>query len=211
MKKRTIECGLRITLVADIGKISRYEYVVKEKAFLTLIIKAMNPLSVDANVTVRMAGAGAQALIIGIIALRGNNEVKLHTLQSHEAPDTTSNLLVKSVLRENARFLYDGGIRVEKTAQKTDAYQRNENLLLSDKAHTESKPSLEILANDVRCTHGATIGPVSPEELWFLKTRGINQDVGEKLIVSGFFQSALTKIENTKVQHILWQSIEGAL
>ena len=135
----------------------------------------------------------------------------LHTMQVHEAPDTTSDLLVKTVLRDHAKCLYDGGIRVEKAAQKTDAYQRNENLLLSEHAYAESKPSLEILANDVRCTHGATAGPIDEEELWYLATRGITKDKGEGLIALGFIASALMRIDNVQARRKLQRRFTGVV
>jgi Fe-S cluster assembly protein SufD len=96
---------------------------------------------------------------------------------------------------------------VEKKAQKTDAYQRNANLLLSETAYAESKPSLEILANDVRCTHGATVGPVSDEELWYLATRGIPKKQAESLIVEGFFKSALEFVDDESVKSAILQSV----
>ncbi len=132
---------------------------------LTLVLTAVHVRNARVNLSVRLVGKGATATITGIIIAGGEEKVQLHTLQSHQAPDTTSDLLIKTVLSDRATCLYDGGIRVEKKAQKTDAYQRNENLLVSGRAYAESKPSLEILANDVRCTHGSTTGPIDDEEL----------------------------------------------
>lgn len=199
------------TIVVDVDKVSKKEYIVGENEFLTLAIVASAPSTKEAHYTVRLKGRGAEANIIGIIVGKGAGQFNLHTLQVHEAPETTSNLLVKSVLSDTSRFQYDGAIRVDKLAQKTDAYQRNENLLLSERAYAESKPTLEILANDVRCTHGATIGTVSKEELWYLATRGISNESGKKLIVDGFLESAVEKISDTiaarEVKEKLWQTL----
>jgi Fe-S cluster assembly protein SufD len=190
---------------------STHEYTVKKDSSLTVVLTAFDPKQIDSRVTVRLQGSGAQATIIGIVVGKQEGNVKIHTLQKHEAPQTTSNLLVKSALFGNARCIIDGGIRVEKKAQKTDAYQRNENLLLSEDAYAESKPSLEILANDVRCTHGATVGPVSKEELWYLATRGISSKKAERIIVEGFFASALERVEDETVRNEILQNVIDAV
>lgn len=174
---------------------------------LSLALVAVHVRKARIHLTVRLAGKGASATITGIIIESGEEKVQLHTMQSHEAPQTTSDLLIKTVLSGRAACLYDGGIRVEKKAQKTDAYQRNENLLLSGRAYAESKPSLEILANDVRCTHGATTGPIDADELWYLSTRGIHKDAGERLITEGFIQKALMRIGDQSIIHTLWQTL----
>ena len=190
---------------------STHNFTVSEDTDLTLVLLALHTKSVNTDVTVRLIGRNAVATIIGIIVASGKSQLCIHTMQIHEGQNGTSNLLIKTVLDDEAQCVVDGGIRVEKDAQKTDAYQRNENILLSEHAHAESKPSLEILANDVRCTHGATVGPVSDEELWYLKTRGISEARGSRLIVSGFLRSALDRVQDPKVREDLWQTIERAI
>jgi Fe-S cluster assembly protein SufD len=148
--------------------------------------------SVDLNVTVNLTKPHSQATVVGLV--KGNGMVRLNTMQHHVAPDTTSNLLVKSVLGGGTDFSFTGIIRLEKTAQKTDAYQRNDNLIISDTAHAQSRPVLEILANDVRCTHGSATGRFNPEELWYLMSRGISRSNAEKLITYGYWQSGLNLI-----------------
>ncbi len=182
---------------------SNLKFIVKKNLTLVFLARHSCELSLQVRLTVRRA----KATIIGIVIGGKKANIKINTLQRHEAPETTSNLLVKSALSGEARCIIDGGIRVEKKAQKTDAYQRNENLLLSDKAYAESKPSLEILANDVRCTHGATVGPVSAEEVWYLSTRGISKRAGESLIVQGFFRSALELVDDETVRSAILTSI----
>lgn len=185
---------------------SAFQYDVGEGGNFTLLLLALGRVPSSVEATVRLVGKGARATIVGIVIGRGNSSFSLRTQQRHEAPETTSSLLVKTALTGNATFDYDGGIRVEKRAQKTDAYQRNENLLLSDQAHAESKPMLEILANDVRCTHGATVGHIPQDQRWYLATRGIGKDAGEELIVSGFLKSAVEKVgdEKTRVRAAGW-------
>jgi Fe-S cluster assembly protein SufD len=181
--------------------VSEREYRVVHGVRLSLVLTGTG--SFDAHITVRLAGVGAAATITGILIGSGDVKQVLRTMQIHEAPSTTSDLLVKTVLSGHAACLYDGGIRVEKSAQKTTAYQRNENLLLSENAAVESKPSLEILANDVRCTHGAATGPVNEEQLWYLRSRGLTRHKAEALLVRGFVQSALTRVGDTDMKRIV--------
>ena len=131
----------------------------------------------------------------------------MHTLQHHKAPDTTSNLLVKSVLSGSSEIFYEGSILVDLCAQKTDAYQRNENLLLDEHTHATSSPALEILANDVRCTHGAVVKTLDENELWYLATRGIDRKTGRDMIASGFLASALDRIPNVDERALVEQKI----
>jgi len=174
------------------------EWEFRVPAGKTLNLFLYGSVSFNARVTVKLTGTGSRAIITGILIGKDDTRQTLHTMQIHEAPGTTSDLLVKTVLSGHARCLYDGGIRIEKTAQKTDAYQRNENLLLSDHAFVESKPSLEILANDVRCTHGSATGPVNEDHIWYLTTRGISRRDAEALLVRGFIQNALDRIPVAK-------------
>lgn len=185
---------------------STYQYTIRKGNALNLLLLASKRRKAIVHAAVRLAGKGASATIVGIVLGNDTSDISLHTLQQHEAPETTSNLLVKTVLTGQATCRYDGGIRVEKRAQKTDAYQRNENLLLSDQAHAESKPTLEIFANDVRCTHGATVGHIPEDQLWYLATRGIGRAKGQELVVSGFLKSAVEKVSDNqaRVRVIKW-------
>ncbi len=183
-----------------------FDYTVKHE-HVTLILTSFHQKNIEATIRIRLISPGASATITGIVIASGKSKIRLHTMQEHAAPNTTSNLLIKTALYDEADCTIDGGIRVEKNAQKTDAYQRNENLLMSDTTHAESKPSLEILADDVRCTHGATVGPVSDEELWYLATRGIPRTPAEQLIVRGFFGNVLERIDDTEVRENVWKSI----
>jgi Fe-S cluster assembly protein SufD len=192
------------------GKNER-EFQVKAGTKLAIVLTAVHVGNAQVTLRVRLVGRGAAVTITGIIIGGGEEKVSLHTMQIHEAPETTSDLLIKTVLSDHAVCLYDGGIRVEKKAQKTDAYQRNENLLLSEKAYVESKPSLEILANDVRCTHGATVGSVDPEQVWYLATRGISGTQSEHLIAAGFIQSALDRVVDSDAKRKLEHQMSDAV
>ena len=107
---------------------SLYEYSLGENAQLTLVLIGVDKIDMEIGVKIRLAGKGSSAKIIGLISGKGDNRISMHTEQIHEAPETTSNLLVKAALFDEVQFSYDGIIRVEKNAQKTDAYQKNENL-----------------------------------------------------------------------------------
>lgn len=187
------------TVIEDISHGTNREYSIGENSHLTLVLIHRNATS-DAEIVVRLIASQSHVSVIGFIIGTQQDVVRLHTTQLHEAPNTTSNLLIKSVLHDQAKFYFHGDIRVDPKAQKTDAYQRNENVMLSDFAHAESKPSLEILANDVRCTHGATIGSLPHDQLWYLTTRGIAEEHGKQLLIEGFFEQAISKISDTIVQ-----------
>jgi Fe-S cluster assembly protein SufD len=147
-----------------------------------------------ANSYFDMAGEGAQAFVHGFLFGDERQHFHLHTLQRHQVPHTTSDLLIKVCLEDRARSVYQGLIQVSEGAQRTDAYQANRNLLLSEQARADSIPGLEILANDVRCTHGATIGHVDAEQMYYLMTRGLPRLEAQRLIVEGFFAPVLDRI-----------------
>jgi Fe-S cluster assembly protein SufD len=117
-----------------------------------------------------------------------------YTLQHHQKPRAHSDLLFKGVLTDKARGVFSGLIKVELNAQKTDAYQKNRTLLLSDEARTDSVPQLEINANDVRCSHGSTTGPVDAQELFYLRSRGIPKPIAEKMLVTAFLEDVLNRV-----------------
>ena len=147
-----------------------------------------------ANSYFDLAGQGSQAFVHGFLFGDERQHFHLHTLQRHQVPHTTSDLLIKVCLKDRARSVYQGLIQVSEGAQRTDAYQANRNLLLSEQARADSIPGLEILANDVRCTHGATIGHVDDEQMYYLMARGLPRLEAQRLIVEGFFVPVLDRI-----------------
>lgn len=188
---------------------SFYEYTLQENAQLTVVLIAVQKITMAIAARIRLSGRGASANIIGFVVGRGGHRISVHTEQIHESQDTKSNLLVKAALFDEVQFSYDGVIRVEKLAQRTDAYQKNENLLLSSHAHARSDPALEILANDVRCTHGSTTGKPNEDQLWYLMSRGIPKSAATQLLIEGFFERAITTISDTihqeQIRKMLWQ------
>lgn len=138
--------------------------------------------------------SGVNLDIYGLYVGRKNKEYKVSTYQNHLKPNSTTNLLIKGVFYDEAQLYYQGLIRIEKNAMKSHAYQKNQNLMMSDKAFVESKPYLEILANDVFCTHGSTTGRLNEDQLFYAKTRGLDKKVAEELLVEGFINEIKSKI-----------------
>ena len=141
-----------------------------------------------------LAGQGATGRMSGFYFADGTQHLDLDTQQNHLSPNTTSDLLYKGALRDKSRSVWQGMIYVAPGAQKTDGYQANRNIVLSPQARADSIPGLEILADDVRCTHGATVGKIDADQVFYLRSRGISYDEAEKLIVEGFFDPIMQRI-----------------
>jgi Fe-S cluster assembly protein SufD len=158
-----------------------------------------------------LAGPGATSRVTGAYFADGDQHLDYDTFQEHIAPNTTSDFAFKGALRDHATAVWRGMIKVEKDAQKTNAYQENRNLILSEQAHADSIPGLEIEANDVRCTHGATISPVNRDELFYAMARGISRGEAERLIVRGFFTDVLNRIELEPVREAVTEALEARI
>jgi Fe-S cluster assembly protein SufD len=154
-----------------------------------------------------LKGEGSFSEMLGLYFADTDQHFAQRTLQSHNAPHSTSDLLYKGALKEHSRSEYSGLIKVLKGAQGTDAYQANRNLVLSEEAMARSIPQLEIEANEVRCTHGATVSPVEEEHLFYLMSRGIDRVTAQKLIVFGFFGEVLDRIRVPSVREELSDAI----
>lgn len=155
----------------------------------------------------QLQAPGAHSEMLALTVAHGTQEFDQRTLQIHQAPNTGSNLLYKNVLLDTAKTIFSGLIIVDPDAQKTDAYQSNRNLMLSDEAEAHSLPGLEIQANDVRCTHGATSARVDREQEFYLEARGIKPAQAKELLVFGFFEEVLGKIENEALHDTLTEII----
>lgn len=151
----------------------------------------------------RLVGEGARSEMYSINPVEGTREIDQRTLQDHVAPNATSDLLYLNALEDRARTIFAGLIKVQPGARGTDAYQKVRNLILSDEADPNSMPGLEILNDEVRCSHGATNGPVSEEELFYLQARGIPREQGQRLIVNGFFNTLLEKLSDPTLREYL--------
>jgi Fe-S cluster assembly protein SufD len=168
------------------------------------------------NVNTILEGAGAECSLDGLYLARGEQHVDFHTTIDHARPHGTSRELYKGVLDERATAVFNGKVYVRPDAQKSDAGQVNRNLLLSDSATVNTKPQLEIFADDVKCSHGAAIGRLDPDHLFFLRSRGIGPDDARRLLIFGFANEVIERIDvepvRERLERLLWSRFhdEGA-
>jgi len=151
----------------------------------------------------QLQAPGAFSEMLALTVADGAQEFDQRTLQIHQAPNTKSDLLYKNALRDQAKTIFSGLIVVDPDAQKTDAYQSNRNLLLSEDAEANSLPGLEIQANDVRCTHGATSSRIDPEQEFYLESRGITKEIADELLTFGFFEEVLNRLRSEPLHDAL--------
>jgi len=163
------------------------------------------------RVEASLVGQGANAELKAIYFASGDQFFDFHTLQDHRVGNTRSDLLFKGALQDTARTVYAGLIRIEKGAARSDAYQANRNLVLSDHAKATSIPMLEIDNNDVRCTHGATVGPVDPEHLFYLRSRGIPETTAKRMLIQGFFGAVLERIPFEHARNLVEAELEARI
>ena len=156
---------------------------------------------------VALVGRNADAQVNGVMFTEGRQQLVYNTLQHHEAPACKSDLLYKGALQDRSRLVWRGMIKVDKAAQKTDGYQRNDNLMLSKESRADSIPGLEIEADDVRCTHGATSGRVDTDQIFYAQARGLTADEAARLVVAGFFQQVFDRITIAPVREALARAI----
>jgi len=147
------------------------------------------------DISVVMDHEGAETSVDGLYMVDSDQHTDTHSVIDHKQPHCNSHQLYKGILDGNGRAVFNGKIFVREGAQKTDAMQTNKNLLLSDKARVDTKPQLEIYADDVKCAHGAAIGQIDPEELFYLETRGIGPELGRNLLTYGFAEEVIAKIK----------------
>ncbi|HEX4413742.1 MAG TPA: Fe-S cluster assembly protein SufD [Lacipirellulaceae bacterium] len=159
------------------------------------------------NQHVAMTGPDAEVQVNGVMFTEGRQHLSYNTHQHHQAPYCKSDLLYKTALQDKSRTVWRGMIRVDKVAQRTDAYQRNDNLMLSRDARADSIPGLEIEADDVRCTHGSTSGRVDEHQLFYAMTRGYTRREAVRMIVAGFFQQVFDRITIESVREALGEAI----
>ena len=147
----------------------------------------------------QLQAPGGFSEMLALTVASGAREFDQRTLQIHQAPNTKSDLLYKNALLDKSRTIFSGLIVVDPDAQKTDAYQSNRNLMLSEDAESNSLPGLEIQANDVRCTHGSTSAPIDADQAFYLKSRGIPEEAANELLIFGFFEDVLSRLENEEL------------
>jgi Fe-S cluster assembly protein SufD len=159
----------------------------------------------------QLAGPGAHGTVTGAYATRGRQHVDFDTLQEHAAPDTTSDLAFRGILAGRSSAVWRGMIKVDPGAQRTDAFQESRNLLLSKRAHADAIPGLEILANDVRCTHAAAIAQIDREQLFYLRSHGLSEADAQRLVIEGFLQALVERLEEGPVREAVGAALERRL
>ena len=164
---------------------------------------------VDLNA--RLEGPGARSDMLGLYFARGKQHFDHNTRQDHVSANAVSDLLYKGALYDEAKTVFRGIIRVFPGAQRTDAYQTNRNLLLSEDAESVSLPNLEIEADDVKCSHGATVGQLDEEEMFYLRSRGLTKEQAERLVIFGFFGEVLDRLPLPSVVEELRTAIESKI
>jgi len=163
------------------------------------------------EVTTEIHGEGNSVDMMGIYLAGAGQHFDFRTLQDHAAAHSTSDLLYKGALKDNARTVYSGQIRVRPEGRETDAYQTNRNLILSDNAMANSKPELEIENNDVRCSHAASVGQMDQNEVFYLQSRGIDRVTAERLLVKGFLEQVLGKVGRKDIHEMVERLLEEKL
>jgi len=167
------------------------------------------------DISVVMDHEGAETSVDGLYMVDSDQHTDTHSVIDHKQPHCNSHQLYKGILDGNGRAVFNGKIFVREGAQKTDAMQTNKNLLLSEKARVDTKPQLEIYADDVKCAHGAAIGQIDPEELFYLETRGIGPELGRNLLTYGFAEEVIAKIKiesiRSKLDEIVLRQLHASL
>lgn len=166
-------------------------------------------LTSRSNYQVTLAGENCEAFLHGVWKLQKSQEAHTHILMEHQAPHCRSNQLFKGMLRDTSRSSFEGKILVQSEAQKTEAFQLNNNLLLSDRAHADSKPNLEIFADDVKATHGATMGQLNADEVFYLRSKGLPEILAQQLLTEGFCKEVLEKIPVESVRDALYKRLQA--
>jgi Fe-S cluster assembly protein SufD len=202
---------LRFVNLQDWGKgtwhFAHQRASVGRDAQLQWTVAAMGAKFAQVDQRVELVEPGARSQVNGVLFTQDRQHLVYNTLQHHKAPHCISDFLYKSVLQDRSRTVWRGMIKVSEGAQKTDGYQRNDNLMLSDSARADSIPGLEINADDVRCTHGSTSGRVDEELIFYAQSRGFTRSEAIRMIVTGFFQQIFDRITIQSVREALGAAI----
>jgi Fe-S cluster assembly protein SufD len=202
-------------LLQDVGADSVYIGAHRARQYgdskLTFVSAHLGGKLAKAFIATQMLESYAHAYLSGVYYGTKNQRIHMDTYQHHIAPNCTTDLMFKGALDDTSRAVYRGMIRLEEGAQKTDSYQQNRTLLMKDSARIDSIPGLEILANDVRCTHGSTAGQIDPTMLFYLMSRGLTQFQATKMIMDGFFEEVVLRFGLEEVIEPLRRQIDAKI
>ena len=185
--------------------------VVSKDAQITWVTATFGGRLSKLNQAIVLDGTGSNAQLLGLAFTDARQHLDVSTAQEHLSPYTSSDLLYRTVLKDRSQTAWGGNIYVYPGANYTDAYQKNDNLLLSERAHADTLPGLEIEAHEVRCTHGATAGQIDADQVFYLMSRGIPYDLAEKLIVDGFFEPVMERIPMQAVREEMQEFVSRKL
>ena len=165
------------------------------------------------NIRTELAGEGLECILNGLYLTRGEQLADHHMIVEHAQPHCASHEYFNGILDDKSRGVFHGRILVREIAQKTDAKQTNKNLLLSDDATADTKPQLEIYADDVKCTHGATIGQLNQESIFYLRSRGIGTDTARRMLIHAFAGEIIERVQHEaareELSQVVWDRLEA--
>jgi Fe-S cluster assembly protein SufD len=165
------------------------------------------------NIRTKLAGEGLECILNGLYLTRGEQLADHHMIVEHAQPHCASHEYFNGILDDKSRGVFHGRILVQPVAQKTDAKQTNKNLLLSDDATADTKPQLEIYADDVKCTHGATIGQLNDESIFYLRSRGIGPETARRMLIHAFAGEIIERIQHEpareELDKLVWERLEA--
>lgn len=188
-------------------EIARRQMELERSAEANIVLAVQGGLLSKTDWETNLKGEGSHAQIVGLILADQKQQLEVFTNTRHLAPHTTADILFKAVAKDRAKTIFQGMIYIAKKAQQTVSYMANNNLILSENAHADSLPRLEIEADDVKASHGATIGQVDPEQLFYLRSKGLPKEAAEKLLVEGFVEEVLGCISSKVVQELFRREV----
>jgi Fe-S cluster assembly protein SufD len=206
---------LRVVLVQTLGAKAVHAPILRARverdAKLETVTVALGGSVVKSLLTAELAEPGAVTRVLGIVFGDGRRHFDHHTFQDHAAPDTRSDLDYRTVVAGRARSAYTGRLRISADAPRSEAHQRNHNLVLSDDARADTIPELEILTNDVQCSHAAAVAPIDEEQVHFCTSRGLSPDEARKLIVLGFLEPTVEQVPGEFLLARVREALEARL
>ncbi|MDE0317287.1 MAG: Fe-S cluster assembly protein SufD [Candidatus Poribacteria bacterium] len=195
----------------QVWNFASHRAVVSKDAHLCWVTATFGGRLNKLNQAIVLEGNGANAQMLGLAFTDARQHLDVSTAQEHVSPHTSSDLLYRTVLKDRSQTAWGGNIYVYPAANYTDAYQKNDNLLLSERAHADTLPGLEIQAHEVRCTHGATAGKIDTDQVFYLMSRGLTYAQAEKLIVDGFFEPVMERVPMESVREELQEFVSRKL
>ena len=181
------------------------------KSMIHAVTVSLNGGLVRNNLNIALEAEHGEAHLYGLYFLNGSSHIDNHTVVDHVKPNCQSNQLYKGIIDDKATAVFNGKIFVQQQAQKTNAYQSNKNILLSESASVNAKPQLEIFADDVKCSHGCTIGRLDEEGMFYMRSRGVPEKMARNLLVHAFAMDILDHIKLAPVRQYIDQLIEERL